>query len=724
MGCTCSSGGTKVAPEDEPNKPKDDVVVPPSEPDPSDEETLRVEGVDFRVAANTRDHRTDRYDVTEGPDGKLVVRRGQPFIVQLRFSRPYSQQKDDLRLLFETGEKPDRKKGTQVEFVLSAKDRKGDWGARLTQQADKVVDLKVFTPPHCQVAQWSLKVDVVKRQDEKVSLFRYTHHDPVYVIFNPWCKDDTVYLDSEKEREEYVLNDKGKIYVGSHYRFSAKPWVFGQFTDPVLDCCMYLLDRCKLREGERGNPVHVVRRLTALVNSPDEGGVLSGNWSGDYSGGKSPLSWTGSEPILSQFYKQKTPVKYGQCWVFSGVLTAVCRALGLPARSVTNFSSAHDVDASITIDKFIDENGNPLKGRSRDSVWNFHVWNEVWMVRGELPAGYGGWQACDATPQEESQGVYCCGPCPVRAIKEGEVNLGHDGPFIFAEINADRITWMEQADGTLVKARVDKTVVGKKISTKSLGEGREDLTLCYKHREGSTAERIALRRAQQLSSSPYDYLEEDSPQDVHFQLLYDADNTYVGDKFTLTLQCRNSSQQARTVEGTVSVKTMFYTGVQADDVVRHPFKGVLLEGGKSERVEVMVKEDDYLGKLKDMCHLSFTAMAKVTETGQIFTETSEARLRKPHLQIQGPSTAKVGEKFEVQVTFNNPLSQELTACYLELEAAGFTKANYPQSDVDGKGTFSHSLKLTPNKKGPREIVFIFNSKQLEDINGTHAVFVV
>ncbi len=36
---------------------------------------------------------------------------------------------------------------------------------------------------------------------------------------------------------------------------------------------------------------------------------------------------------------------------------------------------------------------------------NFHVWNEVWMERPDLePGGYSGWQAIDATPQEESDG--------------------------------------------------------------------------------------------------------------------------------------------------------------------------------------------------------------------------------------------------------------------------------------------------------------------------------
>ena len=40
----------------------------------------------------------------------------------------------------------------------------------------------------------------------------------------------------------------------------------------------------------------------------------------------------------------------------------------------------------------------------QDSIWNFHVWNDVWMTRPDLPDGFGGWQAIDATPQEASDG--------------------------------------------------------------------------------------------------------------------------------------------------------------------------------------------------------------------------------------------------------------------------------------------------------------------------------
>ena len=33
------------------------------------------------------------------------------------------------------------------------------------------------------------------------------------------------------------------------------------------------------------------------------------------------------------------------------------------------------------------------------------MWNESWFKRPDLPDGYDGWQAFDATPQELSEGI-------------------------------------------------------------------------------------------------------------------------------------------------------------------------------------------------------------------------------------------------------------------------------------------------------------------------------
>lgn len=57
-------------------------------------------------------------------------------------------------------------------------------------------------------------------------------------------------------------------------------------------------------------------------------GVLVGNWSGDYSNGTAPYVWTSSVPILQQHYITRVPVCFGQCWVFSGILTTGRLQLG------------------------------------------------------------------------------------------------------------------------------------------------------------------------------------------------------------------------------------------------------------------------------------------------------------------------------------------------------------------------------------------------------------
>ena len=57
------------------------------------------------------------------------------------------------------------------------------------------------------------------------------------------------------------------------------------------------------------------------MNANDDGGIVLGNWGGDYSGGVEPWAWTGSPEILENYLKTRKPVKYGQCWVFCGITT-------------------------------------------------------------------------------------------------------------------------------------------------------------------------------------------------------------------------------------------------------------------------------------------------------------------------------------------------------------------------------------------------------------------
>ena len=42
------------------------------------------------------------------------------------------------------------------------------------------------------------------------------------------CPEDSVYLDQEALREEYVLNDSGRIWIGTARKHWGMPWNFGQ----------------------------------------------------------------------------------------------------------------------------------------------------------------------------------------------------------------------------------------------------------------------------------------------------------------------------------------------------------------------------------------------------------------------------------------------------------------------------------------------------------------
>lgn len=83
------------------------------------------------------------------------------------------------------------------------------------------------------------------------------------------------------------------------------------------------------QQGGRLDPGRNVSILTRIkndvfvfkINSEDDNGVLEGQWGGPYFGGVTPTHWNGSHDILRKWFNIGChPVKYGQCWVFAGVM--------------------------------------------------------------------------------------------------------------------------------------------------------------------------------------------------------------------------------------------------------------------------------------------------------------------------------------------------------------------------------------------------------------------
>mmetsp|Transcript_88501 Transcript_88501/g.222799 ORF Transcript_88501/g.222799 Transcript_88501/m.222799 type:complete len:855 (-) Transcript_88501:70-2634(-) len=358
-----------------------------------------------------------------------------------------------------------------------------------------LADLWVGLPPSMPVGEYT--VHILQGTDVKdLVVPQATPANRVLILMNPWCGSAEEFVSDEPCRQEYVMLESGLIFTGSVNRKSSIGWEYGQFEPGVLAATRKMLRA--IPPEDRVSPISISRAMSAFCNSQDENGVLVGNWSGDYSGGENPTHWKGSVEILSDWHKNREPVKFGQCWVFAGILTSVMRCIGIAARPVTNFVSAHDTHGNRMIDEVYDEDGNKLD-ETGDSIWNFHVWTEAWMARPDLErtsvaTGLGGWQAIDATPQELSGGAYQCGPASLAAIKLG-LSTPYDADFVIGEVNADVRRYV-RTGGELKLVKTITDHVGRSIMTKALGTWQgQDIVERYKAPEGSALERASLLRS-------------------------------------------------------------------------------------------------------------------------------------------------------------------------------------------------------------------------------------
>jgi len=274
----------------------------------------------------------------------------------------------------------------------------------------------------------------------------------IYALFNPWEeKCDTYALGPDAKStswpvdiNEHVLSESGAVWRGSSTSNSPMPWAYNQFDMMVLNVIMDGLAPLSLKQRD---VVRVTRWLTVFTQN-----VLIGRWDGEYSDGKPPGHWQSTTMIMTVYTETKESVKYGQCWVFSSLYTSLGRSLGVPTLSITNFDSAHEekpfrqmceMKYTISAGKW-----QPAPSLSTCSIWNFHVWNQGWFKRRDLPAaaGAGGWQALDATPQEEStegpneapfnEANYFTGPASLNVMLKEDYKGKYDNGFVGGEVNA------------------------------------------------------------------------------------------------------------------------------------------------------------------------------------------------------------------------------------------------------------------------------------------------
>jgi len=704
-------------------------------PDPS----TKVVQISLYPTHNGRAHHTDAFSIVAEKQVS-VWRRGQTVLLSVRTQQLWQPKTHSLKLVLDMGRGASVPEGSRVVLELLPDSHidlsdTGVWAIQMQQQQGQVMVLELLISSSAPIGAYTFAIETSLRSQPHV-IERQTLRDPVYVLFNPYCPDDPVYMAREDQLAEYLLNDTGKIFIGTHRSIRSRDWVFGQFEEPVLFASLFLLERARMPYHARSDPVQVSRAVSAMVNHLDDWGVLEGSWSGRYQDGTAPTDWQGSARVLEQYMSSGgRPVKYGQCWVFAGVVTSVCRALGLPCRPVTNFSSAHDTNASLTIDRYYSASGSRLETVSvaghgaNDSIWNFHVWNDVFMSRADLPRGYGGWQAIDATPQEKSNRKFQCGPASVAAIKMGMIGLAHDVGFVFSEVNSDIVHFTEDPNSSwgFTRTNGNSYHVGRRIVTKAVGHhdligqtDAEDITPLYKMTERDSAERIALMNAVRRNDRARTIYSYRSQGEVTMQL-QEIGQVKFGDGFTSRLEVENKSENVRTLETIISCSSLYYNGVPAHriKVARGRFS---LKGREKDSVSLVMKAEEYLGRVVEYCHLKVTCLLRVVETGETWSGEEDFLLDKPRLSVSLEGEAFRRRQATVRVTFRNPLKEELTQCYFLFEASGVVReGRQPFRDVGPGEEVSTVLTILPRRAGSTLLLVRFNSAEMVDVNGSLAI---
>ncbi|XP_068171625.1 protein-glutamine gamma-glutamyltransferase 2 [Antennarius striatus] len=672
---------------------------------------LDIERWDLECEFNNTDHRTDLNGVN-----RLIVRRGQIFTISLYLrSGTYQPGISSLDCIAETGPQPWEQYGTRAVFGLSDSIDTSRWSAAITSPPGDMATLAICSAPDAPIGRYTLTLGRSGRID-------------LILLFNPWCPGDAVYMDNERNLAEYVLSQDGIIFRGSYKYPIPTPWNFGQFESGILDACLKILDmnpKFLRNPGKdcsgRRNPIYVSRVLSAMVNCNDDNGVLMGKWTEGYEGGVSPMFWKGSVEILRNWNTQACqPVRYGQCWVFAAVACSISRALGIPCRVITNYLSAHDSNGNLVIERFIDEEGN--MSRSTEMIWNYHCWVESWMTRPDLKSDFNGWQASDPTPQEKSEGVYCCGPVPVRAIKEGALLFKYDAPFVFAEVNADVKTFMKKKDGSTSKV-TSATAVGQKISTKSVGtDAREDITHQYKYPEGSAEERDAFQKANHLNK----LLQQQQTRglDVTIKVGSDMRKGCDFDVFTVVTNNTQTVKKCRLLFGSCAVS---YNGFLGGNCGFKDLLNVELSPGAMRRVPLRLNYSKYGSLLTEDNLVRLAALLLDYDTRETFLAVRNIVLDNPQIKVRIMGEPKENRKLAAEITLQNPLPETLNDCCFSIEGANLTggqvlSQRLPSSVGPGEEA-KVKIYFTPTHSGLRKLVVDFDSNKLCHVKGYRNVII-
>lgn len=319
-------------------------------------------------------------------------------------------------------------------------------------------------------------------------------------------------------------------------------------------------------------------------------------------------------------------------------------------------------------------------------------------------------------------GCYCCGPVPVRAVKEGDLTFKYDAPFVYAEVNADVVTVMKKPDGSTSRVTTS-TVVGQKISTKSVGsDAREDITHLYKYPEGSEEEREAFQKADHQNK----LLQQRQSGGLRLAIKVTSDmrKGCDFDVFAVVTNNTSSDKKCRLVFGSCSVS---YTGHLGDNCGFKDLLNVELPPGGERRVGLRLNYSKYGGLLTEDNLIRLAALLMDYSTREATLAVRNIVLENPEIKVRILGEPKENRKLAAEITLHNPLPETLENCCFSIEGANLTAGGVISERLGcsvGPGEDAKvTVYFTPTRSGLRKLLVDFNSDQLCHVKGYRNVII-
>jgi len=625
--------------------------------------------IDLLEAQNAAFHHTGDYEledtlvVRRAPAGQQPVKEQQLFEVGLTTGLPINRSKMKYQLeavpLFDS---PEEK--IIIPEILAGAIKSSQWGMKILEEgSEKKVVINI--PPDAAVGKYRFKFQAFLKDALQQPLCEVPFKKDILVLFNPWSAlDRRVHLNSETGLNALLLDNNEDppdiIYMDASSELSPdgnlKPneieWVYAQFHATTVEVALSLLEQ--IGPEARKDPYRLARDLAPYVNAADgDGGIVVGSWDGNYVAGLDPLDWEGSLDIL-EFYKASGPVKYGQCWVFTGVLISLLRSLGIPCRPVTCWNSGWEQMAPF--DKHLDIRfvGEKVDLENSDYVWGHHVWAEAWLSFDEQAAAY--WHVLDATPMNPSleDGRHRIGPAFVPDI------LATDLPMSGMDYDVDFVDM--EVDGVVVRHNdpinpgPDPNFLGEAIWAANIAGLPVNIASNYKipnqpskSQQGKT---LANAEIEAIFTSPR--------------------NGTVGEPVTWSVTLTNHAKQSRDIKITQVIRNASYRG-DLFEILDEQTLIETLASGEIREVSLSVPEAGYLAFVSSDNYLYGSTWVESLDTNEIAFSDSKLGLSGPDLIFTTepePAIIQVGDTIDFEVAFTNPLSVPLTDVTVRLSLSG------------------------------------------------------